>query len=675
MTHLWNLLAPHDSSGFLWLLALAATKATLLFAFAAQLCWAFRRFSAATRHLLWASTLCASLLLPFLSSIKMWEVPILPPQISVSDASDSKTLNGNDEAFEMPTARRTQDPSAFEASAKRSVFQADAEFHGPLPAPQTNEPQGRPAKDATSLLPQLANWALAIWAAGVLLLLLRLLVGFTATNSLARSAAEFEDAALTELFSSVRAEISLSRQVRLLRSEQTSMPIVCGILRPAVLLPAGAEAWPDERQRMVFLHELTHVTRRDCLTQMMAQLACAIYWFNPLVWAAARRLRVEREKACDDFVLSIGTKPSDYAQHLLEIARLMQERSLFQWSQAANVAMARRSQLEGRLLAILSEENKRGNVPRAATIGLVTLTCLLLLSLALIRPTVINAQGLQTSQAAANDGNGRSDSLMPNSFLANDPSRSRETIAQGTLTPGEAVRKQENASTAVDKISGTKAQVDPEADPFVNHEYQQERRPETRDDAGDFITEMATVGYANLSIEELIKLKTAGVTADYVRGLRVLGLTNLSVKDLSSMCVNDVTPAYIQAIRAAGYNDLSPKEITTFRIFDITPEDIKRLRDAGYGNLTAKQLIDFGAHEVTPAFIGSMRSVGYNNLSPKELVTLRVFDVTPEFVREARGRLGELTIKQIISLKNIGILDDVKDKEKDKDKNNDEDND
>jgi beta-lactamase regulating signal transducer with metallopeptidase domain len=62
-------------------------------------------------------------------------------------------------------------------------------------------------------------------------------------------------------------------------------------------------------------------------------MACAFYWFNPLIWYAAGRLRVEREQACDDYVLRIGTKPSDYADHLLDIARSMQERSIFKWSQ------------------------------------------------------------------------------------------------------------------------------------------------------------------------------------------------------------------------------------------------------------------------------------------------------------------------------------------------------
>jgi hypothetical protein len=277
-----------------------------------------------------------------------------------------------------------------------------------------------------------------------------LLAGFIATRLLTRRAVEFTEPALTEMFSSLLIEINLKSKVRLLRSERTSMPVVCGILRPAVMLPAEADAWSAERRRMVLLHELTHVTRRDCLTQMMAQMACAFYWFNPFIWFAARRLRVEREQACDDYVLSIGTKPSDYASHLLDIARTAHERPVFDWSQTTSVAMARRSQLEGRLLAILSKENKRGAVSRVALTGLVALTCLLLLSLAAVHPTVIHAQDSQNADTAASvekDGAGRA---APDAFASGGAERGVDASVQEGAARRAGI-EQEDAPAANDK--------------------------------------------------------------------------------------------------------------------------------------------------------------------------------------------------------------------------------
>jgi hypothetical protein len=92
------------------------------------------------------------------------------------------------------------------------------------------------------------------------------------------------------------------------------------------VLPASADEWGDDRRRAVLLHELAHVARRDCLVQRIAACACAFYWPHPGVWWAARRLRTERELACDDRVLASGAAARDYAGHLLDIAHAFRAR-------------------------------------------------------------------------------------------------------------------------------------------------------------------------------------------------------------------------------------------------------------------------------------------------------------------------------------------------------------
>jgi hypothetical protein len=170
--------------------------------------------------------------------------------------------------------------------------------------------------------------------------------------------------------------------VTFLSGDDDAMPMAWGLIRARVLLPAEAEDWPVERQRVVLLHELAHVKRRDSATQMLAHLACAAYWFNPLVWLAATRLRAEREHACDDLVLAAGTRGSDYADHLLDIARSLRSGAWPTWSA---VTMAHRSQLEGRLMAILDPALPRRSPTRRAVAAFAAVAIVSIVSLAGVR--------------------------------------------------------------------------------------------------------------------------------------------------------------------------------------------------------------------------------------------------------------------------------------------------
>jgi TonB family protein len=134
------------------------------------------------------------------------------------------------------------------------------------------------------------------------------------------------------------------------------MPLTWGFLRPLVILPSAAADWQEDRRRIVLSHELAHIARNDWFLQVCAELARAVYWFHPLVWMAAERLRQESELACDDSVLNSGIQPSEYASQLLELARSLQH-SGRAWSSA--LAIARRSNLERRFAAMFNPSVNR----------------------------------------------------------------------------------------------------------------------------------------------------------------------------------------------------------------------------------------------------------------------------------------------------------------------------
>jgi len=124
------------------------------------------------------------------------------------------------------------------------------------------------------------------------------------------------------------------------------------------------------------------VRRSDPATHVLARTAVCLYWWNPLVWLAWREFLKERERAADDLVLSAGARASEYAGHLLEIARTLQPATA---SAGAAVAMARRSQLEGRLLMILDSNVNRKAAARVAPFAAAALAVALVAPFAAVR--------------------------------------------------------------------------------------------------------------------------------------------------------------------------------------------------------------------------------------------------------------------------------------------------
>lgn len=144
--------------------------------------------------------------------------------------------------------------------------------------------------------------------------------------------------------------LDLRAPIAVRQLHRDSSPHVAGMFRSVVMMPPSAASWTAEARNAALVHELTHIKRHDRRTQAIAHLACAIYWFNPLVWYAAAGLARERERACDDQVLQFGAKPSAYATLLLDIARAPGS-----WTPATALSMARPSAIEGRMLSILAD--------------------------------------------------------------------------------------------------------------------------------------------------------------------------------------------------------------------------------------------------------------------------------------------------------------------------------
>ena len=137
-----------------------------------------------------------------------------------------------------------------------------------------------------------------IWVVGTALLLLRLAIGYAQVARIVRRAVPWGTYLLADV----------------------SVPVVTGLIRPAILFPRAAASWPASQRDAALQHESAHIERRDLWTNLIAHIACAVYWFHPLAWAVARRMRQEQETACDDAVLHAGIEPASYAEALVATA-------------------------------------------------------------------------------------------------------------------------------------------------------------------------------------------------------------------------------------------------------------------------------------------------------------------------------------------------------------------
>jgi TonB family protein len=310
--------------------ALLLAKITVLLTIAWAITYTLRAQSADLRHRVWTLALAGSLALPLLTAT-------------------------------LPSWHST------------AVTHALAEATAPItPAPHSRITPMVVTAGPAQISP--ANLLLLAWLAGAAVMFLRLIRGFLSLAWISSRATPIGDEATM---------FGLTRPVRLLESpKQQSMPLTWGFLRPAIVLPPDARNWDETRRALVLAHELAHIARADWPIQILAELTRAVYWFHPLAWVAANRLRQESERAADDAVLNSGVRPTDYAAQLLDLARSLKNADRV-WSTA--LAMARSSDLERRFIAMLNPSLNRRRTSRRTAFVTTCAAVALLLPLAALK--------------------------------------------------------------------------------------------------------------------------------------------------------------------------------------------------------------------------------------------------------------------------------------------------
>ncbi len=339
-----------------------------------------RRNTAAIRHAVWSMGLVAVIVLPLMQTfVPSWRVLpatdesigesfatgddfAIPPMISPDHPGHWPLVENaaNDPGLMASKAARSAAQIAANSESNESTIAAieamEAERSEAL-APSAsaessvvNETAAKP-KAGSSVGPAVGM----IWLIGVAVFCLPMVLGTARVWRLRRSSEPVPNQ-ITDEVAQLAAELRVSRRVEIVLSGEREMPMTWGLFTPVLLLPASAATWSGDRRRMVVLHELAHIRRWDCLTQLLGQFARALHWFNPLAWLALHRMRIEQERACDDVVLNFGTDADEYAWELLSVtARLPRP----MWDTSVALAMSRCSRIEQRLKSILDSNCER----------------------------------------------------------------------------------------------------------------------------------------------------------------------------------------------------------------------------------------------------------------------------------------------------------------------------
>lgn len=248
--------------------------------------------------------------------LKVESIERFEPNMAINDE-----LRGTSDApgrpLPAPTAAAARDAVALQPNTLERVGNSRG---------QTNlvssEVIGKSSSSAQlgKLLQPFLPWAVAGWMIGVLLMSLRLLMGWRSTWRLKRQGVEPVPDTVESLFVEMKQRIGGCKAARLVQSTLVSVPSIVGHFRPVVLLPVSAMTGLSEEQlRAILAHELAHVKRHDYLLNIYQTVIETLLFYHPAVWWVSRCVREERENCCDDVALRYGCRASELAKALVTV--------------------------------------------------------------------------------------------------------------------------------------------------------------------------------------------------------------------------------------------------------------------------------------------------------------------------------------------------------------------
>ncbi len=524
-----------------------------------------------------------------------------------------------------------------------------------------------------------------VWMLGVLLLSVRLTFGWVRAHRIATRNASEASGEWQRIARRLAQALRIRGAIRLLESAAVEVPTVIGWLRPVVLLPvATLSGLSAEQMEMVLAHELAHIRRHDFFVNLLQAVVETLLFYHPAVWWISGRIRVEREHCCDDVAVAVCGNPLLYARALTRLEELRVD-------PAQAFVAANGGSLITRIRRLCGARAEATNGPSrwAAGAALLTVLAALLITPSLplhatatdapqqVNPAPPAHAAAKTPKAKeAKEAKGRLEVVVDSeSDSENDADMeavSDDEDMAGTPMPMPAIAPMavvaptiraavRNVAPMAAAIAGGVAggiadgiegglQVTPAPPEPPDAPTPRVWRVRDRNH-----TKIGASG--KLTVDDLIALRSAGVTPAYIEEMRKsAGLGELSLDDLVAMRVQGVTPAYISSLRAAGLKIDSADTVVALRVQGVTAEYIEGMRNAGYANLATRELAGMRAMGVTPSYVKQLADAGYRNLSAHDITSLKAMGVSTEFIKSlADAGYTNLSVKDLTRMAAVGV--------------------
>jgi beta-lactamase regulating signal transducer with metallopeptidase domain len=482
----------------------------------------------------------------------------------------------------------------------------------------------------TDLLPRLIPLLLALWFSGVLFLSLRFAGGLVMVRRLKQAEGSEALKLWEDKLAALCRRLRLSRPVRLCESALVEVPTVIGSLKPVILLPASALTGlsPDQLEALL-AHELAHIRRYDYLVNLFQTAVETLLFYHPAVWWVSAQIRQEREHCCDDLAVAACGDVLVYARALTALEQMRVS--------APQLAVG----ASGGSLLVRIERLLRGRAP--ALNGIESW----LPSLIVVAAIAMALAGTQTtllSRAAQAAAIKDQITTVLSQSPASSPSKQAEpSKVTSAAYPSEPASAEDQPAVQIPSSA-------------ADNETASQTKPE---ESGDYVSELAAAGLANLNSDDLMSFMRHGVTGAFVREMSALVPDKLTADDVIAMKIHGVTSAFAGEMNAFGFR-LNVDELVSFRIHGVTTQFVNEMKNAGVTPIDPDSLVGFRIHGVTPAFIQQMKEFGFDSLSGDELTAFKIHGVTPQFIQTMRTYIhAKVSADDLVSFRIHGVTPEM----------------